>query len=221
MEDRTLDSLPNRTSRRTRLIPWFAALIVVVLAGVALGAWRSAQEAALLTVPADWQTYRDPAGLFTLRMPVSWQVTQDGSGDFGNTRVGIDYPSKDWTFGVPDQTVQGGYVGPRLTVEVAPLTDSRHRNYLCTDAPLHGSPYRIGDLNAESIGLNGQLELYAQNAWFTLLPYYPGQPTVGSHPRGVPFPTPLPANLIQTYKQISATVVGSFRPIPDQALQCH
>lgn len=213
----------TKPSPLRRIMPFLAVGLIVVLAIAILGIWQPWQASAA-SLPANWQTYRDPAGLFTVRIPSDWQVVQEGTSDFGNTRAQIDFPGISWEFGKPDSANPQTFTGPTLRVDVAVLTDARHRQFMCQTPPFPPGPTllarHLGHVPVDDLGINGQMVLYAQHAYIMLAAYYPGMPTISSHPQGVPWPTPVPAAVAQADKQLIDQVVQTFRAIPDQLLAC-
>src|SRR5215469_3555545 len=82
-------AMPGRSPRHRRLawvVPSVVAiLLVAVLAHLVLGVPLPLGVSVPLPVPADWQTYHDPAGLFSIRVPPGWTIRMDsGSATVGD-----------------------------------------------------------------------------------------------------------------------------------------
>lgn len=90
--------------------------------------------------PADWQTYRDPRGLFSARLPKQWATSVETSTDtFGdNTGSATEITEM---IGFSDPAL--GEASARVNVLAAPIQSDFERHWYCqsfsqTTNPLHG-----------------------------------------------------------------------------------
>jgi hypothetical protein len=211
------DVIGKQFSLAHRVGPYLATGLIIVMTIIILGNWHLQRQNAAI-VPPGWRTYHDPSGLFSLAMPRSWQVSQYGSGDFGNNRDQASFHGTFWQFGLLSSS-NTSYL--YVVVEVYPIVDAMHRQYLCKNSPIsqneNAIEQHLGNIGAYSIG-NEQIGLLAQNAYFVIRMYYPGMPTVYS---GQPsMRTPVPSNAVAAGRQLVEQVAQTFRAIPDQGISC-
>jgi len=125
-ESSTLGDQTRPRSRRT-LLAGVAALVVVALLALTLLAWIRANATASIST-ADWQTYRDPLGLFSIQAPPDWSVEHDtNSGTFGDRTGSYSYTGEEVWLGVPPRNVDGFGV----FINVVPLTTDFARGWMC------------------------------------------------------------------------------------------
>jgi hypothetical protein len=169
------------------------------------------------TFPAAWHTLHDPAQSFTLRVPADWQMKEDGGYTYGDSKLGISIDSVKYRFAAPTSAVP-----PPLyfDVSVGIYKTSQQRHLLCVSPP--GNPNTtFHGLPAEELGGPDQWYVYAQNAYFMLNDYYPGEPLLsrGNGPNTTPTPTPPPADAANA-KAIIDMIRDSFTPQPNKPLAC-
>ncbi len=175
------------------------------------------------TVMMNWQTYRDPSGYFTMRIPADWQVSKGSvTGEFGNTKYGTSFPITSYDFG----PTLAGNQHISLHIEVSPIQTANQHDYLCKQPPQWNMPkQRLGHLMAYYSDGSKQYFLYAQKAYIMLQYYYPGEPGLinpgGPALRTIPpTSTPVPATQLHANQTTITAILASFAPIPDAALSC-
>lgn len=206
-------------SRRWLRASATVALVIALLAafgGVAL--WRSGPGVTLSTIT--WQTYHDPLGLFTVRLPPGWTASVDmggfGEGDRTQHASG---PDESITFSDPTL----GQASAMLSVDARPITNmDLAQSMECTffqplNATFNGYP---AEVETATIRFN------SGNASFQMWEAIPGvlQPDIiGPRwtPPAAPTPTPLPASTVASDRALLNDALASFRPTDPHPLTCH
>lgn len=215
--------LPRRgSSRRAGRLGLAAAGVAVALV-VALFAVLSLQRGGGAgvpppVVPSSWQTYHDPAGLFSLRVPDGWAVHLDTSAASYGDRTGSATETDEF-LSVSDPAQ--GSASAHFDVYASPIRTAFERHWYCQGFPsantaFHGFPTTLTD---QAMWL-----FDTANAHFQVSVWIPG---VLEPPHSVPLiltpvptATPLPATWVAVDRQMLATMLGSFAPTNAHALAC-
>lgn len=215
--------LPRRgTARRSTRFGLAAAglavaLVVVLFAVLSLQRGNGA-AAPPPTVPAGWQTYHDPAGLFSLRMPQGWSAHLETSSETFGDRTGSATETSEF-LSVSDPAQGTG--SAKFYVNAAPISTAFERHWYCQAFPSANGAFH--GISASSIGQAMWL-FDTANAHFQLDVWIPGvlEPPHSSPmlPSTAPTETPLPAATVATDRQTLATMLGSFTPTDPRALAC-
>lgn len=195
-----------------------AALVVVLFAVLVLQRGSPPASPAAPQVPASWQTYHDPAGLFSLRLPQGWAADlSTGAESFGD-RTGSASETDEYL--VVHDPAQGGG-SARFYVSASPIHTAFERHwycqaFLCAHTAFHSIP---------ASSLSTALRIFdTANAHFQLNVVIPGvlEPPHSSPlmPASVPTATPLPASTVSVDRQTLAMMPGSFQPSDPRALAC-
>lgn len=194
------------------------AMALVVALFTILSLPRGGGASPLPVVPANWQTYHDPAGLFSLRMPRGWIADLSTSTETFGDRTGSATETSEY-LAVRDPTQGGG--SPRFYVSAAPISTAFERHWYCQAFP--GANDTFHPIPAPAMGQAMWL-FDTANAHFQLDVWIPGvlEPPHSSPimPPSMPTPTSLPATTITVDRQILATILGSFAPTNPRALSC-
>lgn len=215
-------SAGTRRGRRAGRLGILVAGVAVALV-VALFAVVSLQRGSGLgtpppVVPASWQTYHDPAGLFSLRVPDGWTVDiETGTSTFGDRTGSATETSEFVSVHDPAQTTGSA----RFDVNAAPISTAFERHWYCQAFPSANSDFH--GIPATSMGQAMWL-FDTANAHFQLDVWIPGvlEPPHSSPmmPSSMPTATPLPAATVAVDRQILAAMLGSFAPTDPHALAC-
>jgi hypothetical protein len=174
-------------------------------------------------VPADWQTYRDPAGLFSVRMPPGWAVRfSTDSATFGD-RTGSASETSEDVF-ISDPALNNGPPSlisgsPWVAIHADPINTDFERHWYCQGfAQPSGPPTFFFGVPAQSDSNGGWL-LETAHAHFQIDAAngpsyeYPGPATPST-------PTPLPPATVTADQILINAILGSFRPTDPHALNC-
>lgn len=170
--------------------------------------------------PADWQTYRDPLGLFSVRLPKGWAAqASTGSETFGDrtgsateTNEGVDFR---------DPTL--GNAGPRVQISASPIRTDFERHWYCGGFPAKDNVDTFHGIPAEHFDSATWL-FETANAHFQLDVWIPGvlEPMHSSPLQLTPVPTatPLPQATVAADRTVIDAILGSFQPTNAMALSC-
>jgi hypothetical protein len=195
------------------------ALVVALLAafgGVAL--WRSGPGVTLATIT--WQTYHDPLGLFTVRLPPGWTATVM-LGWFGEGDRTASMNGRDETITFSDPTL--GQASANFSVWAYPITNlALAQSMECTSRS-----EETGTFNGYPATPYGPptIMFESDNAHFQIDETIPGalQPSgfsVHLTPPFPPTPTPLPAAAVASDRALLGEALASFRPADPHPLAC-
>lgn len=189
----------RRGSGRTRLAVAGAVAGCVVAAAIAVAVVHGG-GAGRVTVPTDWQTYRDPAGLFTLRMPQGWTArVTTRTATFGNNSGSATETTETVAFSDPGQNG----ASPRVTVVAQPIKTDFERTWYCygranEKSSFHGIPAEHGD--------DATWVFSTTNAHFQVAYTLPGAKTSQA--------------TVQTNQTIVDRILAAFEPADATALKC-
>ena len=165
-------------------------------------------------VSADWVTYRDPAGFFTLRIPPQWHaMVSTGEGWAGDRTGSYSYTLENVNLGPGTLLPRDTYVD--IYVQPIPNAFARHLNCTAGNGPANAT---VAGLPATDFA--GTLLLNTQDAHFqisTPFSYNPGGVEIHA---GSPLPTPVPPATINAEQLLLAMVIATFLPISDTPLRC-
>ena len=165
-------------------------------------------------VPADWVTYRDPAGFFTIRIPPQWHATvSTGKGWSGDRTGSYSYTSENVNLGpgtrVPRDTYADVYIQP------IPNAFARQWNCKAFNGPFDST---IAGLPATDLG--GTWLLNTEDAHFQISTPFSFNPGGVEIHAGSPLPTPVPPATVSAEQHLVEMVISTFRPIPATPLRC-
>ena len=193
------------------IVAALAALLSVRANGFAL-AGRSAT--------ADWQTYHDPLGLFSMRLPPGWTA----SSSLSSYTEGIG----DESMGGHDETIRFsdpslGAASANISVWAYPLTNlSLAQRLECTSRP-----QETGSFNGYPASPYGPptITFESGNAHFQIDEVIPGilePPSLGGGPNWAqqPRPTPLPFETVRTDRMLLDEALATFQPTNPHPLIC-
>jgi hypothetical protein len=168
------------------------------------------------TVPAGWERYTDPSGLFTVSLPRGWTVQrQSSTGVEGSSHGSVTFHQTMEAFGGPP----GGEQTITVWILVQPLSSDLARQVMCdfgfhqrTNATLAGLP-AWNDGNATWI-------VESSGAHFQLDYTYPNDRGDVLLPANAPSPTPMPPGFYARGQQDWHTLLASFLPTPATPLRC-
>jgi hypothetical protein len=170
--------------------------------------------AAAPPVPADWQTYRDPAGLFSIRLPPNWTVHFDSSvGTFGDRTGSASETNEYFNLSDPAQ----GDASPWVSITADPIRTAFERHWYCQPFPL---------LHDSFNGLPAQYDPQAGWIFETANAHFQVDDGIRPYIKGLgiesppPTPTPLPPATVAADQTLVDTILGSFQPTDPHALAC-
>ncbi len=163
-------------------------------------------------VPTTWVTYRDPAGYFTIRVPVQWRVwVGTGSGSAGDRNGSFSYTSEDITIGTNESVL----LGTGVAIDMSTIPNAFARQWYCA------SLYQPINTTLAGLPASGGMEggtwlLDTQAAHYQIsTPFSPHTLPAMSAPA-----TPVPQATVTATQHLIALVVSTFHPIPDTPLKC-
>jgi hypothetical protein len=167
---------------------------------------------------ADWQTYRDPLGLFSVRLPKEWTAqVSTGEESYGD-RTGSATETAE-TIQFSDPALGAGSAG--FDVDASPIQSEFERHWYCQgftqkQSAFHGIP-------AEHLS-DATWLFDTANAHFQLDVWIPGilEPAHSQPLQLTPIPTatPLPPATVATDRSVLDTILGAFQPTNATALSC-
>jgi hypothetical protein len=206
--------------------PWLAGVaLLAVLASliVVFAALRSrgtppntggATPAASSTAPASWQMYRDPAGLFTVRIPAGWTATTDTSTATVGDRTGSGQePIYDTALGDPPR----GSATITVYIHVSALNTPFLHHWQCgANAPGPPANTTVDGVPARYDPIFGWL-FDTDVAHYQVSYIFPGW--TGSILQ-TSAPTPIPPATLQAGQQLMSEILATFTPSSTKPLTC-
>jgi hypothetical protein len=232
MQPSEMDSAPHaampeanptpRASRRVRLgaLGAAAALCLVVALFVALTHGLAGGSPAS-GAPAAWQTYRDPLGLFTVRLPGAWSAHADMSQETFGDRTGS---ASETTEIIQFSDPALGAASARFSADAAPIRTDFERHWYCqgpshTNSSFHGLPAESpSDATWLFETANARFARFQLDVWIPGVLEPPHTSPLQLTP--VPTATPLPQATVAADRTIIKTILGSFQPSNAAALTC-
>lgn len=225
-EERAGMDAAERPAHRRR--GWLSALVasvavvavVAVFGALALGRQGAASSQSALgssaAPPADWKVYRDPLGLYSIRIPANWTATASfGSFTMGSRSGSFSGKSEDVQFSDPTQ----GKASARIEIHTDQINSAFGREWYCAasspslqkNSALNGYPadeFQPGTVwMLESYNAHFQIDLEIPGV---IVPDNPGGPMIPNPPP--PTPTPLPSSWVKADQAILNTALASFKP---------
>jgi hypothetical protein len=220
---------PRRT-RRGSMTVLSLVVLATLLMGVMVLAYRLRQmppvSSGVTQTPPSvlrgdrsaWQTYHDPFGLFSIKIPLTWTALHDeGTGSFGDRAGSYSFTSEG--VGLRDsQEPQSFYVAFFIT----PLTTDYARQWVCRNL-FSGAGATLGGIPARYDG-GSVWYVDTQAAHFQINAAYPGGPVSA---RGSPMlrevpptPTPVPTAQLQANEVLHDAILASIMFTPSIPLAC-
>ncbi|HEX8033689.1 MAG TPA: hypothetical protein VF510_07565 [Ktedonobacterales bacterium] len=208
----------SRSALRTRLGA-FGAIVAVCLI-VALFAVLMLRPSSLFgvspTVPANWQTYHDPRGLFSVQMPAEWTASVDTTTEsFGDNTGSATETEEMILFSDPAL----GEASARVYVSATPIQSDFERHWYCQSfGQANPLPH---DIPPETLS-PGPFLFNTANAHFQVSAVIPGVlgPPHSSPAFPPPTPTPLPSQTVVVDRTVLSMILGSFLPTNTTPLFC-
>lgn len=212
---------PQRSGNRRAGIATAAVCLLLALFAVLL--LRGPSTTGLFfslssNAPANWQTYRDPAGLFSVRLPAGWSArTETGTSSFGGPTGSATETDETITFNDPSQ----GSASAAVYVNAEPIQSDFERQWNCQafrseeHNSFHGYPAQSmpGTWIFESSTAHFQLDY--------MIPGVVGPAHSSPAMAGLtPTPTPLPQRVIDADTTTVNTILATFQPTSMSALSC-
>jgi hypothetical protein len=201
-----------------------AAAVTVVVAALAAvllgraGVFSTSLAAGSGGTPQSWQTYHDPLGLFTLRLPPDWTaVVESGTGGISNSHGIVTEREYVVNFDDPAQRTGSAHV----SVIAVPLKTTFDRQYICQNA---NTPYqRFSPLTLRSMEPSGLSLFTTETAFFQVNVAIPG--VVAPDGYGLPLlpqptVTPIPSTWAATDQSEVNAMLVSFQPTDPKPLAC-
>jgi hypothetical protein len=177
---------------------------------------------ALPALNVQWQDYRDPGSLFTLRIPTTWQARREtGQTTYGDSSGGDTVTTE--SVGFLDPSL--GAASPAVAVFVTPIGPHAASEY-CQQAAsglIHSQPFH-------GLAMTARTDMYpvflfgSGSASFQVDYWIPGvaEPPHSSLPQTSPppTPTPLPAAWVAQDRQLLGAILASFQPIGPLTIPC-
>lgn len=228
-EPETMDTPRAEAAGRSRRALGVGVMLTVVIALVAgFGALALARQGKLTLPPqlapgstADWQTYHDPLGLFTMRLPPGWTASVEMGSFTQGDRNGSDSGQDEM---IRFSDLAQGKTSAVIFVYAQPIHDTAVAQSMMCGARGQES----GTFQGYPASTQPALILFESgNAHFqidevipgVLAPANPGGPMIPSPPP--PTPTPLSASTISTHRALLSDALASFYPTDAQPLACH
>jgi len=222
---------PNTPRRRAigaalavvSLVAVFSALLWSRGAGAFFSrATATPSATALPALNVQWQDYRDPSNLFTLRIPMTWQARRETGQETSGDRTGSDTVTTE-SVGFLDPSL--GAASPAVAVFVTPIGPHAALEY-CQQAAsglIHSQPFHGLTMTAAT-DMNPVFFFGSGNASFQVDYWIPGvaEPPHTSLPQTSPppTPTPLPATWVAQDRQLLGAILASFQPVGPLTIPC-
>ena len=212
---------PGGGVRRAAIGATLAVCVVLALFAVLFVRGPSGARSSLSSapsVPASWQSYRDPAGLFSVRLPANWRVRLDtGTMSFGDRTGSATETDETISFSDPAQ----GSASAAVYVTVEPIRTDFERHWYCSG--FRSQEY--GSFHAYPATIMPATWIFeSASAHFQLAYMIPGiaGPVHSSPPilTPVPTPTPLPKATSDADQTVVNTILASFQPTSTTPLSC-
>jgi hypothetical protein len=214
---RSSPASPGRSRRWLRASATVALVIALLAAFGGVALWRSGPGVTLSTIT--WQTYHDPLGLFTVRLPPGWTASVMmgwfGEGDRTASMSGRD---ESVTFSDPSL----GQASASFSAYAYPITNlALAQSMECTSrsdetGTFNGypaTPYGPPTILFESGDAHFQID--------ETIPNVLEPPSMAhAHPPFPPTPTPLPASTVASDRALLSDALASFRPTDPHPLAC-
>lgn len=223
VSDTTLRPAHEQSAHRGRLGKWLPVAVVtaVVVALVAVllllraGVFTTSQLGGSGGAPSTWQTYHDPSGLFSLRLPPGWTVRiEPAAASYGDSRGSVQVHEEMVTFGDPAQ----GTGSAHFWVVADPIKTAFDRQHFCQYSTTLQS---FSTRNLSGMEHTGALWLFTtENANFQIDVAIPGVLAPGTFGPPQPTATPLPATWVATDKTEVNAMLVSFQPTDPKPLAC-
>ncbi len=207
---------------------WLSALVagvalvavIAVFGAIALvrsGVGTSGQSAlGASAAPANWKLYRDPLGLYSIRIPASWTASGsvDGTFTMGDRTGSFSGQSEDIQFSDPAL----GKASAHIWIHTDQINSAFGRQWYCAssspswqkNATFNGYPaveFQPGTVwMLESYNAHFQIDVEIPGV---ITPVNPGGPMITTPP---PTPTPLPSSWVKADRTILNTALASFKP---------
>ena len=206
---------------------WLPAVVVVAVVGglaVALLGGRGGSSPNIGGVgSADtsaWQTYRDPMGMFSLRLPPGWTAqTSTSGGSAGDSTGSMSVTTEGVLLSDPTQ----GDASAQVSFTAEPINSDFARHWYCQAWPAKDLTGSFHGIPAEHIRDSTWI-FSSANAHFQLDVTVPGvmAPPHDLGPISVfpPTPTPLPASVLATDERDVNGVLATFQPANPAPLSC-
>lgn len=225
-EERVATDMAVATPARGRR-GWLSALVagialvavVAVFGAMALGrqgATAQGRTALGASAPAGWRMYRDPLGLYSMRIPANWTASvTTGSFTMGSRSGSFSGKSEDVQFSDPRQ----GDASARIQIHAEQINSAFGREWYCAapspssqkNSTLNGYPadeFQPGTVwMLESYDAHFQIDVSIPGV---VVPFNPGGPMIPNPPP--PTPTPLSQTMVKADRTIIATALASFQP---------
>jgi hypothetical protein len=180
-------------------------------------------------VPANWQTFHDPLGLYTLRLPPGWMAYGGVDTTTIGSSYGIDAGTISSSFGSESETGEefmfatvselGG--GIQVLILGEPIKTAHEHQWNCLAAPgynatFHGLPAYHKVVPPPSLQAHDWWNFTTENAAFQI------EVEIQAAPHGLlqSTPTPLPAGQIATDQTEVNGILASFQPSDPKPLSC-
>jgi hypothetical protein len=226
-------AVPRRRFARWNLAAIAMTAVVVALIAALLaraGVLTSKGPASNPVGPANWQTFRDGLGLYTLRMPSSWRPTESSK---TTEHVGSRYGefSDPLEFVTVSDPAQGG-ASASVSIVAGPIEKTAFEHgYYCGQEQSYATHYPHlpnvpKTFHGYAVAYLGPATLLfdSAGAHFQVDTEIPGvlEPMHSSPLESTPVPTatPLPATLVATDQTIVNEILASFQPTDPKPMAC-
>lgn len=233
MHPSAIESSPSQETRQSKSALRTALLLRLASFGIVVALCLVVSLFALLThrldgnaqalnpnTPADWQTYRDPLGLFSVRMPKAWTASVETS------KATVSDGTRSATETLEQIRLSDPALGDasaQVYVVASPIRNDFEREWYCEFFADFGHENPPHNLSPQTLS-PGPFLFDSTDAHFDV---YAVIPHILEPPQSGPLPsypqptlTPLPQQVIATDRTILATILNSFQPADSTPLSC-
>ena len=211
--------------RRSRLLA--ILLVVAVVAGIVavvlhgVGSASNPSPGANATVPANWLGYRDPEGLFGVRLPRDWAVSIETDNETIADRTCSSTEPTEFV-GLRNLSQGNGSAQVGISAHLINTETACDHHLYCGGS---WSARQTGSFNGIPATHDEPAVWYFEtgNAQFRVsftIPGVIGPSHSGGFPGVLPTPTPLPRNWVSADRTIVNQILASFQPSDPNALAC-
>ena len=229
MHPSAIESSPSQETRQSKLTLRTALLLRLASFGIVVAICLVVSLFAVLThrldgnaqglnsnIPADWQTYHDPQGLYSIRLPKEWTASRIGTGTTSVGQPSGSAPELAESIWFSDPVL--GKASAGVVVNALAFQSDAQRGRYCEYFAEYGAKKPSHDISPQTLSQSSYLQFDSANAYFEVYVRIPGV-TIDPLLIGLPA-TPLPQQTVAADQITLAAILNSFQPTEPTPLSC-